>query len=294
MTETIRLLPATSSGLRAAPGELQAAPVCSVLPDGTSLLCCDLLLAADGSDRLEVHFTAPAAADGPWGALRSCETGGEVALEQGSGTLFRGRLYSRGLRRDRGTAVASITACSDHREVAAALPPRTYYQHSDSELAETIAADLGLCSRVEATGDVLERIECPGHRLEFLRDRARAIGFEFAVTSGILFFASKLPACREVPGLPTSRGMLGGDAGVLDFSMEARADRGRGGSFKVSGDPGWRPLQELEILGMGDSLDGCYRVVQARHCWDHLGYRTRVDYLEDSVDLDSWRGGQGW
>ena len=39
---------------------------------------------------------------------------------------------------------------------------------------------------------------------------------------------------------------------------------------------------------MGEPLDGRYRVARARHRWDQLGYRTRVDYLETGVDPESW------
>jgi len=288
MTDTIDLIPVTSSGLRGAPGEMRVFPHCPDLPEGVGALSCELLLTADGSDRLEVFFSADEVPGGPATALASCVPGRDITLEHPSGILFEGRLHARELKRDRGGTVLSVVAHGGHRGVDKSLAARAYYQHSDSELAETIASDLGLRSRVEATGDIIERIECPGDRVEFLRGRARKLGFEFAITAGTVFFSARLPACGDVPGLPAARGTLSRDDNLLEFSFRDGPDGTRGGSFEVVGDPGWRPLQELDIMGMGEPLDGCYRVARARHRWDHLGYRTRVDYLEDSVDLDSW------
>lgn len=292
MIETIDLLPVTSSGLRAVDRELLAPPVCSVLPQGAAILSCELLLTADGTDRLEVSFGAEDVPGGPPAALEACCPGAGVTLRHPLGQLFRGSLHTRGLRRERGGTVLSITALADHRQVARSLGPRAYYQQSDSELASAIAAELGLRAVSECTGEIFERIVCDGDRLEFLRGRARRIGFEVAILPGELFFSSTLPPCAEVSGLPSAPGSLGRDERLLEFSFREHPGLGRGGEFEARGDPGWRPLQEFEISGMGGILDGSYRVARARHRWDQLGYRTRVDYLERSVDLESWGGEQ--
>ena len=294
MSEKTRVFSTTSSGLQLAPRQLQELPVCSILPRGTALLGCEVLLQADGFDHLEIMFSAEEASMGIEEALDSLVPGAEVALELPSGPLFGGRLRDRGLKRDRAGAVGLLRAHCDQREASRPQQPQTFYHYSDSELAGMFALELGLQPAVEPTLEVLELVECPGDRLEFLRRRARAIGYEFAVTAGTLYFSAMLPAGGDVPGLPPCAGVLAADERVLEFSIEEHSPRGRGGFFEVAGDPGWLPLQEFEIVDQGGFSAGRYRVARARHCWDHLGYRTRVDYLEDSVDLDSWRGGQGW
>lgn len=292
MTESTRVFPITSSGLQAAPHQLEVLPVCSVLPEGMALLGCEVFLRADGFDHLEILFSGGGGAGAVQEAIASCDPGDQVVLDHSLGPLFCGRIRDRGVKRDRSGTVGCLRAHCDHQEASRGLSPRTYYQHSDSELAGMIAVDLGLRPQVEPTTEVLEMIQCSGDRLEFLRLRAREIGFEFALTAGTLFFSSGLPAARDVAGLPSCGGLLAGDDRVLEFTIEEHSGRGRGGSFEVRGDPGWLPLQEFEIPEQGGAFGGCYRVVRARHCWDHLGYRTRVDYLEDSVDLDSWNGGE--
>jgi len=290
MIEITELVPATSSGLRAPARELLAPPVCSVLPAGAALLSCELLLTADGSDRLELSFSADEVQGGPSAALAACSAGVELTLGHPCGALFRGSLQASGLKWDRGGTVLFLTARADHLQVGESPDPHTYYQHSDSELVEAIASELGLRALVEPTEEVFERVVRRGDRLDFLRERARKIGFELALLPGELFFSSKLPRCEEISGLPAARGVLRRDERLLEFRFRELSGLGRGGHFEVQGDPGWRPLQELDVAGMGDPLDGRYRVARARHCWDQLGYRTRVDYLETSVDLESWSG----
>ncbi|MEC9348095.1 MAG: hypothetical protein VX387_00125 [Planctomycetota bacterium] len=288
MIEITELLPATSSGLRAPAREILAPPVCSILPAGTGLLSCELLLTADGSDRLELSFSADEVRGGPQAALEACGAGVELTLGHPCGALFRGSIQANGLKWDSGGTALFLTAGADHHHSGEFPDPQTYYQHSDSELAEAIASELGLRALVEPTEEVFERVVRRGDRLDFLRERARKIGFELALLPGELFFSSKLPRCAELSGLPAARGVLSRDESLLEFSFRELSGLGRGGDFEVRGDPGWRPLQELDIAGMGDPFDGRYRVARARHHWDELGYRTRVDYLETGVDLELW------
>ena len=292
MSEKTRIFPTTSSGLQLAARQLQDLPVCSVLPRGTTLLGCEVLLQADGFDHLEIVFSADGTSMGAEEALDSLVPGAEVVLELPPGPLFRGRIRDRGLKRDRAGTVGLLRAHCDQREASRLQQPQTFYHHCDSELAGMFALELGLQPVVEPTMEVLELIECPGDRLEFLRLRARAIGYEFAVTAGTLYFSAMLPAGGDVPGLPPCAGVLAADDRVLEFVIEEHSARGKGGFFEVAGDPGWLPLQEFEIVGQGGFPEGRYRVVRARHCWDRLGYRTRVDYLENGVDLDGWKGGE--
>ncbi|MCS5626474.1 MAG: hypothetical protein NZ935_02750 [Planctomycetes bacterium] len=288
MIEITELLPATSSGLRAPAREILAPPVCSILPAGTELLSCELLLTADGSDRLELSFSADEVRGGPQAALEACGAGVELTLGHPCGALFRGSIQANGLKWDSGGTALFLTAGAGHQHSGEFPDPQTYYQHSDSELAEAIASELGLRALVEPTEEVFERVVRRGDRLDFLRERARKIGFELALLPGELFFSSKLPRCAELSGLPAARGVLSRDESLLEFSFRELSGLGRGGDFEVRGDPGWRPLQELDIAGMGDPFDGRYRVARARHHWDELGYRTRVDYLETGVDLELW------
>lgn len=291
MIEKTRVYPTSSSGLQLAPGQQQL-PVCSVLPSGTTLLGCEVFLQADGFDHLEILFAADGASPGVEEVLDSLVPGAELVIELPSGPLFRGRIRDRGLKRDRAGTVGLLRAHCHQREASLLHEPQTFYHHCDSELAGMFARELGLQPAVEPTTEVLELVECPGERLEFLRQRARAIGYELAVTAGRLYFSASLPAGADVPGLPPCAGVLCADDRVLEFVIEEHSSRGKGGFFELAGDPGWLPLQEFDIVGRGRLAVGRYRVARARHCWDRLGYRTRVDYLENGVDLERWKGGE--
>ncbi|MEE3198480.1 MAG: hypothetical protein VX254_00505 [Planctomycetota bacterium] len=292
MSEKTRVFPTTTSGLQLAPSQLQELPVCSVLPRGMTLLGCEVSLQADGYDHLEIVFSADGASLEVEEVLDSLVPGAELVLELPAGPLFRGRIRDRGLRRDRSGRVGVLRAHCEQGEASLLLQPQTFYHHCDSELAGRLALELGLEPVVEPTAEVIELLDCPGDRLEFLRLRARAIGYEFAATAGRLYFSSKLPAGCDVPGLPPCAGVLALDDLVLEFSIEEHSARGKGGFFELAGDPGWLPLQEFEIASRGGFPAGRYRVARARHCWDRLGYRTRVDYLEHGVDLAGWNGGE--
>jgi len=292
MSEKTRVFPTTTSGLQLAARQLQEQPVCSVLPRGTTLLGCEVSLQAAGFDHLEIVFSADGDSRGVEETLNSLVPGAELVLELPAGPLFQGRIRDRGLKRDRAGTVGLLRAHCDQREASLLQQPQTFYHHCDSELAGMFALELGLQPVVEPTAEVIELVDCPADRLEFLRLRARAIGYEFAVTAGALYFSSKLPAGCDVPGLPPCAGVLAVDDRVLEFSIEEHSARGKGGVFEVAGDPGWLPLQEFEIAGQGGFSAGRYRVAGARHSWDRLGYRTRVDYLEHGVDLAGWNGGE--
>ena len=258
---------------------------CSLLAADAAIRRAVLALAADRPDRLEVELVC----DRRGVALESVSPGAGVQLLAGEGELFRGNVSSRSLEVDRGESVGRFVAYSDYEAHRGGKPRESYYQMSDGEVAERIACELGLESRVERTSFVHERLDRVGDSLRFLRQRARRIGFELAVTAGTLWFASGLPAVDELP-FPCTTPMVKPDGELLSIHVEDRGELGRGGEIVLAGDDRWRPLVVFEIEGFGAMWDGSYRAIRCIHSRGIDGARTRVVFLERGADRVRWDG----
>jgi len=277
---------------------------CPTLPAGVAIRRADVFTAVDRPDRLELELVDSdigAGRHGDAGAgrhdtQRSLEElgGGPLrpgrALEFwiGSRRLFSGRVERCGFRLDRQGGRWLSVAYTDYESRRSHLADDTYYQLTDAEIAARIAVELGLEPRVEPTREVYARVERHGDPLRFLRERARRIGFELAVTPTDLIFASDVPSRAGAPR------RVDRNANLIELDVEEHGPLGRGGGLALAGDASWQPLVEFDLSGFGRAWDARYRTVRCRHYISESGYRSVVDFLEEGTDLETWKGTGKW
>lgn len=238
-----------------------------------------LWLALDRPDRLEITAVG-VGSEGPPAAGSSFE----AAL--GGETLFRG-IVERNTRSIDvlNGAPWSLVAYARYHHLRKGCGPQRWFQVTDAEAAERLASSLELLPRVERTVPVHAVLEVSGDPLPFLRQRARAIGFQLAVTGGRLHFARELPT----DGDPWR---VAGELDVIGLSTEERlGPRGpsRGGRIEVVFEPKLRPLDLLDTKGLDGDGGGLYRSVRVMHTLDASGRRTVVDLVEVGLDDSRWR-----
>jgi hypothetical protein len=252
---------------------------------GAAILGAGAFLALDRPDRLEIRSAiqpAAAACIEPHivpGRTLCMVLGGCAVLE---GTVDR---VAWGTSAREGRCLSAV-AYSSYHGLRLRHGTRTYHQVTDSELAERVAAFLGLVSVVDRTESVHPRVLVEGDPLAFLRSRAKACGFHLAVTAGRLYFTRTIPEAEELISPAAGAEIL--EVDVLD---RAEGPGRRGGRLKVTGDPRWRPLAGFELKGLAPAMDGRYRVLRALHRVHSGGYETVVEFLEDGLDLTSWMDG---
>ncbi|MBN1443536.1 MAG: hypothetical protein JXA90_12570 [Planctomycetes bacterium] len=259
---------------------------CSGLGPDQSICRADLFEAVDRPDRLELEIIGA----GGSAAERSCaglRPGSTADLFSGDRLLFAGRVERCGLRLGSGGWRARAVAWSSYESLRGRSAQETYFELTDSEIAERIAADLDLRAHVEPTREVHRRLERRGDPLRFLRRRARSIGYELAVAGGTLYF------CREVPAVERAPLRIDPAGGWLALDVEERGAAGRGGALEMSAAFCLRPLLPLDLAGFGPAWDGRYRVVRARHHAGTPGARSRIEFLEQGTDFARWSGEAG-
>lgn len=244
-----------------------------------SLLRGRIFLAADRPDRLEVTRL-----DDGSGAPFPLEPGDHVTASIRGTKVFTGEIdrVGHGLDPHAGRTSTIVAYAEFHRLRESGR--QHWYQVTDSEAAERVAASLGLSVLAEPTPRVHARLEVQGDSLAFLRGRARACGYQLAVRSGRLYFARELPALGE-----EMSPRIGHD--VVSFSLEERGGPVgtlRGGRLCAIGDPRWAPLGEVEMKSLDARSTLRYRSLRVLHCLDRRGYRTRVELAEAGSDYAQW------
>ncbi len=266
----------------------------------------EVSLAADRPDRLEVEFPFV-----PGTAFDDARPGQAIRVEVADGCLFDGVIDARALDigpaaggRGKGGATGSFVAYSRfERRRRASTEREVYYQSTDAEIAQRIADGLGLRAEVEPSSVVHERLVREGDPLLFLRARARALGFELAVTDDTLWFSTALRSPDSMGGERSSSEVarrLTRDDPILDLSFEevdlssdgSSSERVqlRGGEIRLIGDSSWRPLDIFELVGFGPA-DGAYRIVRTTHtrsadAEDGAGSGTTLYFLSEGVDWE--------
>jgi phage protein D/phage baseplate assembly protein gpV len=128
--------------------------------------------------------------DGPFALGAALEVG--VSDEQGRGaqTLFEGEITSLEPHFDEGMAARLIVRAYDrsHR-LHRGAQTRSYVRMSDSDIAQAIANDAGLRADVDSSSPTHEHVYQDGQtHMEFLRERARRIGYDLYVRERTLCF----------------------------------------------------------------------------------------------------------
>jgi hypothetical protein len=257
------------------------------VPVAAELLGAEVLQAADRPDRLEVALAPGPAGDDDILARRFA-AGSIRALLHGV-PAFDGRVdrvrWALDARRGRHLV---LVAYAHFHSLRAARSRARYDQVTDSDVARRIASELELAAVVDRASRVHAALVRDEDSLVFLRRRARASGFHLAVTAGRLFFTRDVPEEGETASVRAG-GCL--DLEVVDPSGGEEQGR-RGGGMELPGDGRWRPLVPFELRGLAPRADGRYRVVRSLHRLDAEGYRTRVEFLEDGLDLEAWCPGR--
>ncbi len=254
------------------------------------LLRVDLFQAADRPDRFEATFlddleAGPGAAGEGAGAAR-WRAGAHVTAAVAGERVFAGTIarVASAFNAARGRTL-TLVAYADYHRLRGLVPPERWRQATDSEAAEWVASALELVAAVERTDRVHAFLDFEGDPLQFLRRRARACGFQLAVTAGRLYFARSLPSLGDPLLLAAGRDLIGIET--------AETSTGRGGFLDARGDPRWRPLVSFEVKGLDGRAGRRYRSVRTFHTLDRDGYRTRVEFVEGDLDYALLRGGQG-
>jgi hypothetical protein len=256
-----------------------AVPELSCLPSGAALVRASVFLALDRPDRLEAEWvTASGDRDALLGAM---DAGRDAVLRLGGDDLFRGKVERAGLRLGAGGLRAWLVAYAAFHALRQRCRPESYYELTDAEIASRIALDLGLSPQVETTAAVHPRLERSGDPLRFLRQRARAIDFEFAVTAGTLHFRRRIEPLGAVPCV------LRVGEGLAELELEDRGGLGDRGRCIVRGDPGLRPLRDLRLEGFGARWEGEYRLGRSVHVFDVSGYQTTLEFVERGGELET-------
>ncbi|MEM7231819.1 MAG: hypothetical protein AAF517_06575 [Planctomycetota bacterium] len=267
----------------------ETAPVvcCPSLPDGARIRRADVLAALDRPDRLEIDIVYEATeerADESAAMIGALRPESPIELWAGEDQLFSGAVERRTLRSDRYGTYLSAVAYSGYQFRRDVKSHDVYHRMSDSEIAAQLAEELGLEADVDRSNLIHERLERREDPLEFLRERARAEGFQLAIGSGRLHFRRQLE--------PNAGGLRAVDrrTGVRELELSDRGWRGRGGRLRVWGDATWRPLDELDLSSYGPAWDGRYLIVRCRHFVDSGGFDTEAEFLEEGADVAAWRG----
>jgi hypothetical protein len=205
-----------------------------------SLLRGRIFLAADRPDRLEVTRL-----DDGSGAPFPLEPGDHVTASIRGTKVFTGEIdrVGHGLDPHAGRTSTIVAYAEFHRLRESGR--QHWYQVTDSEAAERVAASLGLSVLAEPT-----RASTHGSRsreilsrsFEAARVRAATTGCPF----GRLYFAA---TCRR--SARRCRRRIGHD--VVSFSLEERGGPVgtlRGGRLCAIGDPRWAPLGEVEMKSL--------------------------------------------
>ncbi len=255
----------------------------------TPILRAEIYLALDRPDRLEV-----VAAAGPTSSIgwkRGAAEGALVTASLDGEGVFAGRLDRAGLALDslHGRTRRFVAHASYHALRSGKLPDR-WPQATDSEVAERLASALELAPRVERTSLVHTVVERRGDPLRFLRKRATACGFQFAVVGGRLHFSRELPSQGETIEI-SSRGEL------LSLEIEERpqphgarsSGAMAGGQLEVECSPRFRPLGLIDLNGLDGRGGALYRTVRVMHTLDSDGSRTRVELVDAGLDYALWR-----
>jgi len=271
-------------------------PLLSLTIDGSSLpgvdvLSADIFQAVHRPDRLEVALLANPGGEDRMQRVGSGSVlpGSRVTATADGVELFSGRVERTafGIDRSRGRSF-SLVAFSSYHHLRASQGTVCYYQTTDSEAAERIASALELVAVVDPVRHVHDFLEQRGDPLRFLRRRARDCGYQLAVSRGKLYFRKQLPALSE--SLPA-----GWEKDLMSFELVARERVGgrgavRVGSLEVRGNPRLRPLMSFEVVkGLGVATRGRYHSVRVLHLMDSSGYRSKVEFLEETMDNSEWR-----
>ncbi len=116
---------------------------------------------------------------------------------------------------------------------------KPYLQKTDSDIAKDIARDCGLKAQVDDSGKVHEYVLQDNQTdYEFLRERARRIGFRWFVKEDTLYFKKALGTADRIP-------VLEWGMNLLDF--EARMTTARQVTEVIV--RGWDPKNKKEIIG---------------------------------------------
>ncbi|MBI4585643.1 MAG: hypothetical protein HY717_16655 [Planctomycetes bacterium] len=252
---------------------------------------CELLLAIDRPDRLEVSWPGRqplfAAEDGAAVAGQLPLPDQPMALRLGGELLFRGVV-------DR---VAAVESCREppslrlsaqarwrfHLEAA----PAEYYQRTPAEVAEQIAGELGLEAVVDAGGAVLPHLQRAGEPLRFLKELARRAGYGLAIAGERLYFK------KDLSGIGRPH-LLSPASGAAYLEIEQRRGGRRRGLVSLPRLALVRPLDLLRLRGFEPRSDGDYRAVRCRLRGGAAGWQTDLEVAGDGparLALDLEEGG---
>jgi len=241
-------------------------------------------LGADRPDRVEALLRCDATPNAERECVGTPRPGQTIALAIGGTPLSVAAVERVALRWSPWGRALTLVAYAEYHGRRRHAASRRYFETTDGEIAADAASRLGLVARVDPTAEVSREVLVEGDPLVDLRRRARERGFHLAVAEGRLHFAA------DPPPAPTAL-RVGGRGGILSLEIVDRGARGRGGSLDLVGDPRLRPLSALELCGLDPRADGRYRVVRAIHRLDVEGYVTRVEILEEGLDLAAWGDG---
>ncbi len=219
----------------------------------------------DRVDRLECDLVGRAASLVP--AL-----GAEIRLRvPGASRAFVGNVDS--VESDRSadgsrTRVVALAALESRRRE---FGTRTFASVTDSEVAAAVADALGLAADLEPTSAVRGRVVIEGDPLVYLKESARALGFQFAVDGGTLRFR------RELRGA-TRRTVDRRRDAILSESWSVSRRGAARGKIALFGDPTWTPLTRFALRGFGRARDGVVRAERVLHVVARAGYRTEIEF----------------
>ena len=163
------------------------------------------------------------------------------------GTLLKGEITAvePEFSRD-GGATTVIRGYDKSHRLHLGRRTRTFLKTKDSQIAQKIAGECGLGSKVDGTGKVHEYVFQDNQTdMEFLQARARHNGCYVYVTEGTLHFVKKLPPAGQPP--------------VLTWGDNLRAFQVRlTAAEQVSKVTvrGWNPTQKQAIIGTANSPQG--------------------------------------
>ncbi len=130
---------------------------------------------------------------------------------------------------------------------------RAFIQKTDSDMANEIARDAGLRTRVDATSEVYEWILQNNQTdLEFLQERARCIGYRLFVEDRTLHFVQAPAGSPQPPTL---------DWGMQVLDFRARLVTAEQVSEVVV--RGWDPKRKREIVGRATTPQGLPQIGQS-------------------------------
>ncbi len=174
----------------------------------------------------------------------------------------------------------SLIAFSNYEFSRRSFIPRSLLKPRLDELAQLIASELGLSSRIEPDATPCEELTFEKDPLQLLRKYAQRNALGLGISENTLYFGQRLADAPRSWRL--SREVFDAELRWIDFEVRQLVHGDRWGSLHLAYACPVVPLDRITLRGWGDSVDGDYRVRRVELTWNPEGWRSEIEFKLDT------------